>query len=324
MKVAFQTNTICHRGTTVAVKDYARYNQEILGNESVIVYPESFYDPGVSQDSLTQADVLEDLKNNYNVITYSSLADLNNICEKENIDATYFIKAGFNDGLVTKTSKNLIHAVFQSFEPHGDRYAYISDWLARTVSNGKIDYVPHIVDMPESRVHNVRELLNIPKDKIVVGRYGGLHQFDIPFVMQTVFDIVNNDSSFVFVFVNTAKFIDHQNIIFLNPIIDPQLKSDFINSCDAMLHARSGGESFGLAICEFLFHNKPVFAWEEGTDKNHVELLKNTGNLYNIHNIKDQLLKLKDKEVYDFDYKGLVSEFNPISVMEKFNTVFLK
>ena len=36
MRVLFHTNTLNYRGTTVAISDYARYNQEVLGNESII------------------------------------------------------------------------------------------------------------------------------------------------------------------------------------------------------------------------------------------------------------------------------------------------
>ena len=38
MKILFHANTINYRGTTVAITDYAKYNQEILGNESIIAY----------------------------------------------------------------------------------------------------------------------------------------------------------------------------------------------------------------------------------------------------------------------------------------------
>ena len=150
MKIAFQSNTICHRGTTVAILDYAKYNEEILGNESIIVYPLNFSDSGVSLDSLTQKDVLEEVSRQFPVFGYSSLAELDKIVIDNNVDATYFIKGGFNDGVLTTKSKNLVHAVFQANQPHGDRYAYISEWLSNHVSDGKIDYVPHIVDLPKT------------------------------------------------------------------------------------------------------------------------------------------------------------------------------
>ena len=38
MKVLFHAEQLNYRGTTNSVVDYARYNQEILGNESAIIY----------------------------------------------------------------------------------------------------------------------------------------------------------------------------------------------------------------------------------------------------------------------------------------------
>jgi glycosyltransferase involved in cell wall biosynthesis len=321
MKIAFQTNTICHRGTTVAILDYAKYNERILGNESIIVYPTNFNDPGVSPDSLTQQDVLDEVKKEFTVIGYTSLQELDKIIVDNNVDATYFIKGGFNDGIVTTKSKNLIHAVFQAKHPHGDRYAYISEWLSEHMSNKEIDYVPHIVDLPKAKKTNFREKLGIGEDKIVIGRIGGLHQFDIPFVLETIAQVAYKNPNYVFVFVNTFKFVNLPNVIFINPIIAEQEKTDFILSCDAMIHGRSDGESFGLAICEGLFHNKPVFCFNGGRDKHHITLLKDSGLLYNnSHELYDMLLNVKK---FTGNYSTIVEKFNPKIVMEKFKKVFL-
>jgi hypothetical protein len=321
MKIAFQSNTLCHRGTTVAILDYAKYNEEILGNESIIVYPSNFSDPGVSSDSLTQQDVLEEVEKQFPVFGYSSLAELDKIVADNNVDATYFIKGGFDDGILTTKSKNLVHAVFQANQPHGDRYAYISEWLSNHVSDGKIEYVPHIVDLPKEQKIDFKEKLGIGKDKIVIGRIGGFFQFDIRSVMQTVAEFAFKNPNYVFVFVNTFKFVELPNILFIDPIIDEQEKTDFILSCDAMIHARSDGESFGLAICEGLLHNKPVFCFNGGRDKNHVHLLKDSGLLYNDEKeLHDMLLNVKS---YTGNYSKLVEQFNPNTVMEKFKKVFL-
>ena len=41
-------------------------------------------------------------------------------------------------------------------------------------------------------------------------------------------------------------------------IIDLNKKVEFISSCDAMIHARQMGETFGAAVSEFSIKNKPV------------------------------------------------------------------
>lgn len=324
--IAFQTNTLCHRGTTVAILDYAKYNQEYLNNKSIIVYPKNFNDSGVSHDSLTQPDVLDYVSKYFPTFGYSSLEELDKICLDNNVDFTYFIKAGFNDGLITKTSTNLIHAVFQANQPHGDKYAYISSWLSKIMSDNTIDYVPHIVNLPKTSVSNFREKLGISDDKIVIGRIGGLYQFDIQWVIQTVANFAYNNPNYEFVFVNTANFLQSPtllpNIKFIEPIIDLQEKTDFYLACNATIHARSGGESFGLAICESLFHNKPVLAFNGGIDQHHVQLLKDTELLYsNPEDLWNKLLNIPNQ--YPVDYSKLVEEFSPKNVMDKFNKVFL-
>jgi hypothetical protein len=38
MKIAFQSNQLCERGTEIALYDYAYFNKTILNNESVITF----------------------------------------------------------------------------------------------------------------------------------------------------------------------------------------------------------------------------------------------------------------------------------------------
>lgn len=321
MKIAFHANPLCHRGTTTATLDYAKYNEEILGNESIIFYennpPKNFNDPGITPQDDT---VVEFVKSNYKTIGYDKFSDIEFICKDNGIDYFYNLKAGFNDGKLVPGVKNLVHAVFNTFDPHGEKYAYVSSWLSKI--NKNYPFVPHIVTLPKEQTKDWRDKLGISKDKIVVGRYGGLNQFDIQLFVNTIVQIAANDFNFEFIFVNTRKFCDLPNVHFLPAIIDPQDKTNFIKSCDAMVHARSDGESFGLAICEGLFHNKPVFCFNGGRDKHHINLLEGSGLLYNTPKQLYELL-LNCKNSYSTNYSELVDEFSPENVMEKFKSVFL-
>jgi len=317
MRVLFHTNTLNYRGTTVAVTDYARYNQEILGNESVIVYNSSL---GYEKDMGTEEKVINDLRKQFNVIGCRE-GDLEGIINKEKVDFAYFIRAGNKEPLPTIV-KTGVHSVFQFNDPHGDRYAYVSKWLSDEISQGKVPYVPHVVSLPQP-TGDFKKYLDIPDDKIVIGRFGGYLTFDIEKVKDFIIKLVERDDRFVFLFVGTEPFSEHENIKFINEIHSLQQKSNFINTCDAMIHARYRGESFGLSIAEFLHHNKPVIAWNGGHDRNHLEMLKGVDTLYNneddlsyiLNNIKD----IASKE----DWTQRVQEFNPHSVMNKFNQVFL-
>lgn len=315
MRVLFHTNTLNFRGTTVAITDYAKYNQEILGNESVIVYNSSL---GYERDMGSEQFIVDELKKQFNVVGYKE-GDLPGIIEKEKVDFSYFIRAGNKEPLPTNC-KTGVHAVFQFNDSHGDKYAYISKWLSDEMSQGQIPYVPHIVQLP-APTGSYKKALGITDDQTVIGRYGGYYTFDMPRVKDYIKNLVQENSKIVFLFAGTEPFIDHPNVKFINEFHGLQKKSNFINTCDAMIHARQRGESFGLSVAEFLFMNKPVIAWNGGHDKNHLEMLKGSDTLYsNDDDLSYILNNIKDiKE----DWFKRVEEYNPVTVMNKFNGVFL-
>lgn len=314
MRVLFHANTLNYRGTTVAITDYANYNQEILGNESIITYCNT---NSQERDMGNEPLVIEALEKKFKVVGYRE-GSLQNKIDDLNIDLTYMINSGQKQTVPTNC-KTAIHAVFQFNEPHGDRYAYISKWLSDEMSQSTLPYVPHIVNLPPP-TQSYRKAFNL-EDKIVIGRIGGYYTFDIQGIKEYVKKVVTTNDKFVFLFAGTEPFIDHPNVRFINEIHDTQKKSNFINSCDCMLHARERGESFGLSIAEFLFLNKPVLAWNGGHDKNHLEMLKGSGTLYTNENDLDYMLNnLKD---FNEDWSDRVKEFKPEVVMKKFNEVFL-
>lgn len=315
MKVLLHGDTLNYRGTTVALTDYAKYNQEILGNESVIAYCKSH---GTTKDVGSVQAVIDELSKKYKVVGYET-GELEAVIDSNKIDTSYFIRAGQKD-FIPKNCKTAVHAVFQFNEPHGDRYAYVSKWLADEMSEGKLPFVPHIVDLP-TPTSTYREILSIPEDKIVIGRLGGFYTFDIPEVKKLVTAIAHREDKFVFLFVGTEPFVDHPNVKFISEIYSPQKKANFINTCDAMLHARLRGESFGLSIAEFLSLDKPVFAWRGGYDKNHIDMLKDADTLYN--NESDLLYLLHNARDFSSTWSDLVQDYKPAPVMQKFNEVFL-
>ena len=118
------------------------------------------------------------------------------------------------------------------------------------------------------------------------------------------------------------------NVIYLPPTVDLLEKRNFIEACDAMLHARSDGETFGLAIAEFSTHNKPVITssvhHERHTARFHLDVLGDKGLYYHdTHSLVELLLGF-DREVArargDWNaYKA----FEPERVMAVFKKVFL-
>jgi hypothetical protein len=317
MRIAFTTGHLNVRGTTASLFDYAYYNQTLLHNESIIL-----------TSSSQELDALGKFNRHFRVFVCSSVDDVDIILKREKADAFYIQKEGQMDGLLAKVCPNLVHCIFSRFEPHGEVYAYISKWLSDTVTGGTSPYVPYMVTLPEVR-GNLREELGIPEDAIVFGRHGGPTEFCIRFARRVVKRIARQRPDVYFLFLNTRRFNKRwpsrglKNIIYLPPTADIDYKVKFLNTCDAMLHAREEGETFGLAICEFLFQDKPVFAWNGGRDRHHIELLKSAGTLYeNESDLYSRLINFR-RENHHGVYRKIVDPFAPEIVMKKFKQVFL-
>jgi hypothetical protein len=304
-KVIFFDPNLNERGTSIATYDYAHYNETILGNKSIII-------------SLNKAELKSYEKFNKRFETYL----INSFSDIQKIQGDYFysLKYGFNDGNLHPDAKNLVHAVFPSYDPHGDVYAYVSKWLAGSHGKGQ-PYVPHMINLPEVK-EDFKEFFNI-KDQLVVGWYGG-NNFEIPFARQAVIDIANKRDDIIFLFMNQDPFCNAENIIFINGTTDQEQKVAFINTCDIMIHARERGETFGLAIAEFSTKNKPIITYSLSPERNHIEILQDEGLYYtdylSLYNI---LINIQLSDVKDKDW-NCYQEFTPEKVMNQFNKVFLQ
>ena len=119
--------------------------------------------------------------------------------------------------------------------------------------------------------------------------------------------------------MNINKFIDHPNVLFLDGNYDLHEKSSFVNACDAMIHARSGGETFGLAVAEFAQANKPVITYSLSGERCHLDILGERAILYsNEDEVYDILNNLPNYVKYN-DYYLPYEQFSPEIIMNKFN-----
>jgi hypothetical protein len=100
------------------------------------------------------------------------------------------------------------------------------------------------------------------------------------------------------------------------------IKKIFINTCDALLHARKDGETFGLTCGEFAVCLKPVITYGQSKENNHIDILKHQAILYN--NFNDLYTILNDFYVnkYDMANNGYL-EYTPTNVMTIFNNIYL-
>lgn len=203
-------------------------------------------------------------------------------------------------------------------EAHGASYAYISDWLAQHCSGGALPYVPHIVTI-DNTDENLRSELGIPEDALVFGCYGGKDSFDIEFVKSTVIpEVLEHYPSIWFAFMNIAPFISHKRVVFRPGSVDMGTKAAFINACDAMLHGRKRGETFGLAVGEFSLRDKPVLTYGRSRERAHLDALGSTAQIYNSADGLFNALAFFDRTAVSAKsrYKAL---FSPEQVMARFS-----
>lgn len=316
MKIAFHSNQLSLRGTETAMYDYAHYNETILGNQSIIVTPRQA--PGHHELSARR------FAERFAVHGYTNLDEFEALLEAERVDTLYCIKAGMNDGVLSKGTRTVIHSVFGHCEPHGAVYAYVSPWLSQYASGGRYPAVPHIVTPPATPTVGLREELRIPKDAIVFGRHGGNESFDIQFAHVVIQEIVKHRQDLYFLFLGTNSFCEpHPRIIHLPATADSNLKSRFINTCDAMIHARHSGETFGLAVAEFSALNKPVITYEKSNERAHIDILGEKGFYYSDATSLTSILWNFVPD-HTTNWRVYSERFTPEGVMKIFHDVFLE
>lgn len=315
MKIAFHDNCLSLRGTTVAIFNYAYWTRKYLNIEPIIIYNKTLS----TNDEYGLKKCLEE----FPVFGYSNLKKIDEILLTQKCDSFFMIKGGKYDGVISNEVKNLVCAVSSNCSKndiHGNIFAMGSDWLSNMTG---IPSVPHIVHLPQHN-HNMRDKLGISKDALVFGRNGGWDTFDLPFVKQSIVETLENRKDVWFLFQYTEPFYQHERIIYLGPTADLNEKVRFINTCDAMIHARNIGESFGLSCAEFSIRNKPVITYFNSLERNHIDTLGEKGIYYeNKQDIDYIFLNLDKKEINELQW-NCYQDYTPEKVVQKFNDIYLK
>jgi glycosyltransferase involved in cell wall biosynthesis len=203
-----------------------------------------------------------------------------------------------------------------------------------------------MVTKPHHTTENLRQKLSIPANAVVFGRYGGADTFDIRFVKKVVLEIAYQNPDKYFLFMGTNPFgygngiyrkrwkdvifaigkpkALPKNIIFMPATSNAFEKQLFINTADAMLHARGQGETFGLAVAEFSISNKPVFTYKSPSpdyEAAHIMALDSKAILYSDQkDLKNKLLQFTPKPNFEWNAYG---QFSPELVMSKFKAVYI-
>lgn len=343
MKIAFIEQQISDRGTTVAIYDYAHFNETLLGNTSI-----TFSIPGGDPGAENR------FKSRFDHHFYQNREELDELLKKLGVEFAYFLKNGKKDEAYTEVCPCGIHCVFNTSYPHGDVHASISEYLNHR-HKSQCPVVPHMISMPTD-AGDMRDELGIPREATVFGRHGGAENFNLDFVQQTVTQVLAEKPDTYFLFLNTERFLPpgspgYERCIHLDSTTDRREVARFINSCDAMLHARRGGETFGLACGEFSVLNKPVITWSPPTGMDglklhfrniyvkltrsgsriphrmpraHLDILGDRAIIY--HTAKDLYPLLVQPETWINryqDWDAYSQNYGPEPIMQQFKKVFL-
>ena len=296
--------------------DYARLNCSVLGNESVLCLPD--------RPEFAANPLLKKWQEEFPVILYRGKNDLGRRLEKEGAEVVYLTKPGPDDGFLVPGLRNCVHAQFLCDEFHGDAYAYLSSWMSRVMTGRDDSFVPFFVPQFVSE-EDLRGKLGIPRGAKVFGRHGGWDTFNIPSARRAVVEHARMHTEDHFVFLNTEPICESErlpNVHYLSATVDPVEKAKFLATCDAMLHARWHGETFGLAVGEFAVLGKPVITFSESRERAHLEMLGNQSLQYR-H--AGELIKIL-RDFRPHRTQGTQYEIfaGPMVVMELFQKRFLE
>ena len=181
--------------------------------------------------------------------------------------------------------------------------------------------MPHIVDPPAPR-GDLRAEFGVPRDAVVIGRHGAADQFNVPFAPAALIAALDARPDLWAMLLNTEPFATHPRIVHVPRTYDRQRVADFVASCDAGLNARRVGESFGLAICEYLAQDKPVFVWEGGRDRHHLALIDDPAFRYRTRADLTRALLAFAPAPGGGEWRDRVRGFAPEAVMREFERVF--
>ena len=314
LKIGFYLNEINYRGISNSVFYFATNNEKILNNKSIIFYWSGAID--------NKKDVIKKFKKKFKLYKVKNFYELEILCKKLKLDYCYFQRAGHREYLLKKT-KNIVHAVFPEKSVYnGDSYAFVSEWLSKNCSNNKYSYVPLPIKLLQNN-QNLRQKFKIPKSAKVFGYHGGPKSFDLDFVKDAVKKLTKKNNNIYFFFMNVDKFLSHKKVFFLKGSFNEIEKVKFINTCDAMLHARSLGESFGISCAEFAIKNKPVFTYEFCKHRSHFEVCKeNIISYYSFNDLIEKLENFDKKKKYK--NSNIKKKFSEINTIKKFDKIFLK
>lgn len=297
MRIAFVLDRLGVRGVEAVAWAYAHLAETVLGHESVVVVVSAGRDPA-NPDETPEAErrFAERFPCHRARAPGPQVDDL---LLALGVDVAYRPCSGGPDCWLPLAVPCVAHCVFTTRYPlpHALRLG-ISESVA---AQGGVGCLPNVVlHAPRGAAttpEEARAALGVPPDaEAVFGRYGGHDTFDIPWAQDAVRAVAAARPRTYFVFMHTRRFCTLPNVLHFDATCDLEAKRRFVDACDAMLHARRDGETFGLACGEFALAGKPVLTWAGGEGE-HRALLGEAALVYRDRSELEGLLARKPAPV---------------------------
>ena len=331
----------CTRGSGTSVYDYASAMEDGIGGGQVALilcdhYPDPSYNATwnrfvnrLGRGRVVEVGSLGRLPGGPKSSSHSTTLHIGQLLKEKHITHVYYQTHGgkyiqfLRPWQLTNATK-CIHAVFDARVPWGEHFVKVS-----TSIRGRVPILPHIVSPVPLPTDDLRASLNIPAASTVFCSYGGERSFNLEFVQQTVCDMAADgntrrpDVDVVFLFANHLRFCNRSTHLasrlhFLPSLSDEESKGAFLKTCDAMLHARSEGETFGLAVAEFSMSNRPIFTYRGCRRGGHISTLGSRAQLYdNATSLREMLLAFNRTEAVTGHWNAYTA-FSRERVMEAF------
>jgi hypothetical protein len=191
--------------------------------------------------------------------------------------------------------------------------------------------MPHIVERKSGVREDLRERLGIGREATVFGCYGGPQSFSVGCARKAVVEAAALRGDLCFLFMNIEPFCEAPNVLFLPGSTDMDEKQRLVNSCDAMLHARADGETFGLSVAEFFISGKPILSYDprfdprRKYDRAHLDMLgANCDRYFSKHELLDLLLGFEKRTVeQDAIASTYLEPYSRQRIMDIFDEIFV-
>ena len=320
LRLCFLDWALDGRGMPTSTFAYARYAQTVLGHESIALIG-SISDKPVDLKVTPMAysninatrQALQHWCHHFPVRYFDGgVGGLVGAARAAGCDSVYVQHLSFagpkhNFVRVLEAARipTMMHCMGWCGQRQGTVFAVISEWAERRFHVGPVVRYPVAACPPKSAEDSLalRAQHGVPADAPLLCYFGGPDSFSLQWFVRELFGSTATVDAWLrefptlhLLFMPRNEVVpDHPRIHFNPQSQDVRAKAAFFHSCDAMLHARSNGESFGMAVAEFSACNKPIITQDHdasdlGYETAHLDMLGSKAWAFKPHS-KESFLK---------------------------------